>query len=234
MTFDPAAPGIGEEVIIEVRSKRGHTDIALSGPDQPHWDSVDNDGTYYYWRWRITYSTAGSRTYSFTINGGALTCETGTVTVLEDTEPPTATATDAPTATDTPEPTPTDTSEPPSYGVSISGETYKEIPPGGTAEFNANMVNTGTVEDTFELGLNAAPPTGWHAEFCIGSTCYQAGVTQNVTVSAGGSQALSVKLISPAGAADGQQVPARLWATSQSDGSATASLDVTAKVVVVP
>ena len=68
MTFDPAAPGIGEDVIIEVSSKRGHADIGLSGPDQPHWDSVDNDGTYYYWRWRITYSTAGSRTYSFTIN----------------------------------------------------------------------------------------------------------------------------------------------------------------------
>jgi hypothetical protein len=226
MTFAPALPATGQIVTIEVRSTRGYLDVALTGPDDPAWTGVTRDGIYYVWRWTITYATAGSRTYNFTINNGALTCKTGTVTVLA----PTFTSTPTATATHTSTPTPTATDQP-LYGVSLSGEGSLPVAPGGTAVFNVSLTNTGDAEDTFDVGLNADPPGGWQAKYCIGGACYDYSVpSQSVTVPAGGSQGLSIKLIAPGDAPAGQSVGVVLWARSQHDANAYAEHPAVASV----
>jgi peroxiredoxin len=160
---------------------------------------------------------------------------TGTPT---PTPTPTATPTPTPTPTftptPTPTPTPTETAITPVYGVTLQGESNLEVPPGGTATFDVDMVNTGNVEDTFDVGLSAGPPGGWQAKYCIGPACYDYTVpSMAVTLAAGAHQPLSVKLIAPADAPAGQQVSARLWVRSQSDPNATARHEVTA-VVTIP
>jgi uncharacterized membrane protein len=117
------------------------------------------------------------------------------------------------------------------YGVTLSGDTNQIVLPGDVAHFYVDMQNTGNVEDSYDVGLQAWPPGGWQAKYCIGPACYDYTVPSvPSTVPAGGHQPLEVKLIPPVDAPAGQTVTVRLWVRSQSDPAVTASHEVTAVV----
>jgi hypothetical protein len=230
MTFDPASPLVGDEVTITVRSVRGYVDISLvpaSGAEAPTWIGVTQGGSYYYWRWKITYNTAGSRSYSFKINAGTLTCASGTLSVSAGTDTPTPTPTHTPTPTYTPTPEPV-------YGVTLSGITFLPVYPGETATFDVDLHNTGNVEDTFNVYLSA-PPTGWGAEFCIDQTCYDYTQSpQPVTTGADLHKELQIKLSAPGDATAGQGASVTLRAQSQTDATASAQHQVDVQVSSPP
>ncbi|MEJ2209542.1 MAG: hypothetical protein P8129_10955, partial [Anaerolineae bacterium] len=84
--------------------------------------------------------------------------------------------------------------------------------------FELNLTNNGNITDTFDVGLDAAPPEGWTAEYCIGDSCsdHTASGTQ-VTLLADGSQGLSIKLIAPPNAQEKDSLAVTLWVRSVGD-----------------
>jgi hypothetical protein len=211
MIFNPASPSTSETLIIEVRSFTGYTDVSLSGGGNPQFNGVSREGSYYLWKWEDSLDTEGTYTYSFKIAGGALTCVTKTVSVS------------APTATPAPV-----------YGLelTLAGEDFRPIfTDTQPVIFELNLTNRGSVTDSFEVWLDADPPPGWTAQYCIGESCsdYTVGGTQ-VTLPQGGSQALAIKLIAAADAPGGVALSVTLWAQSLGDPTKKQSQSVTVVV----
>ena len=218
MTFDPANPTPGELFIIEVRSLTGYADVSLTGAGSPRFNGVNKDGSYYVWRWEEAFDTAGTYTFSFKIGSGAATCVTKAVTVA------------APTNTPTPSPTVA-----PEYGLDLNlngGDDFRPIfTDTQPVIFELALTNAGNITDSFEVGLDAAPPEGWTAEYCIGDACsdHTASGAQ-VTLPAGGSQGLSIKLIAAPGAQAGYTLSVTLWVHSLGDETKQRSQSVTVVV----
>ena len=211
MTFNPAIPATGETFSIEVRSYSGYTDVSLTGGGNPQYKGVSRSGSYYTWKWEDLLNVGGSYTYSFKIKSGALTCATKTVTVA------------GPTATPIP-----------SYdlGLTLNGVDFKPIfTDTQPVVFGLSLTNGGNVTDTIQVGLDAAPPNGWTAQYCIGDSCsdYTAPGAQ-VTLPSGGSQALSIRLIAATNAQGGDTLSATLWVQSVGDPTKRKSQAVTVVV----
>jgi hypothetical protein len=207
MTFNPASPAPGEALIIEVRSLTGYTDVSLSGGASPRFNGVSRDGSYYVWKWEDTLDTAGAYTYSFKIRSGTLTCATKAVTVAEPTTP-------APVYI---------------FDLALNGEPSRSIfTDTQPVIFDLNLTNNGNVTDSFQVWLDAAPPPGWTAQYCIGGSCLDSGT--QVTLPAGGSQALAIKLIAAADAQGGVAVSVTLWVQSLGDPAVKQSKVVTVVV----
>lgn len=117
-----------------------------------------------------------------------------------------------------------------SYGLSLQcGQPSKTGNPGKVVVFDVDLVNTGTAEDTFDLSISPSLPTEWQGMFCIGDECYTSG-THSVTVPAGGTQLMQIK-IKPAGDAQaGQKGNVTLAAVSRGDSSRSGSVTVTLTV----
>ena len=204
MTFSPASPTIGETFVIEIRSLKGYTDISLTGAGDPQLSDVDQIGYYYIWQWEDSFDTAGTYTYSFKIRSGAATCVTKSVTVS------------APT--DTPTPTPTVT---PAYdvGLTLTSDNFRAIyTDTQPVIFELELTNGGNITDSFQVRLDADPPQGWTAQYCVGDSCSDHTVPgTQVTLPEGGSQALSIKLIAASDAEGGYALSVTLWAKSLGD-----------------
>jgi hypothetical protein len=211
ITFNPANPTVGETLIIEVRSFTGYTDVSLSGGSSPRFSSVSREGSYYLWKWQDSLEAVGTYTYSFKIASGALTCATKTVTVS------------APTAT--PEPV---------YGVelTLAGDDFRPIFTNAQpVVFALNLTNSGSVTDSFQVSLDAGPPQGWTAQYCIGDSCSDHTVpSTQVTLPQGGSQALAIKLIAAPDAQGGYALSVTLWVQSLGDPTKKKSQSVTVVV----
>ena len=217
MTFNPASPAVGEAFIVEVRSLTGYADVSLTGAGSPDFIGVDRSGTYYVWRWEDSFDTGGTYTYSFKIEDGAATCVTKSVTVS------------APTDTPTPTPTVTPVYEP---GLALIGDDFRSIfTDTQPVVFDLNLTNGGNITDSFQVWLDAAPPQGWTAQYCIGDSCsdYTVPGTQ-VTLPQGGSQALYIKLIAPSDAPGGYALSVTMWVQSLGDPTKKKSQSVTVVV----
>lgn len=198
MAFIPAEPMVRQTVAIQVRSRRPHNDVSLTGPVSPHWVGVTRDGDYYVWNWSVVFDEAGTYAYSFKINGGLVCMADIPVTVIEPTATP-----------------------PPVYGLTLTltnGE-HQEIHPGETAEIRVQLTNTSTVVETFDFGLQQVTlPGGWQAKYCLdGVGCWdytvQSWPIENVEVN--GQRGLSIKLIAPLDAQQGATASAVLWVQSR-------------------
>jgi hypothetical protein len=217
MTFNPASPLTGKSFTIEVRSLMPYVDVVLTGAGKPHFNDVDQSGSYYIWRWEDRVGTAGTYTYNFQIRKGAATCLTRSVTVVAPTNTPAPTPTVAPVY---------------EFELTLS-DTYNYKPiftDTQPVDFELELINTGNVTDTFEIGLKANGPEGWTVEHCIGdiNSCYtESGA---VTLPAGESQALFIKIIAPSDAQEKDQLFATLWVKSQGDGTTVNSPEVTVAV----
>jgi hypothetical protein len=217
MTFNPAGPTPGETFFIEVRSFSGYADVSLTGAGSPRFRGVSRDGSYYVWRWEDSFDTAGTYTYSFKIRSGAATCVTKAVLVA------------APTNTPTPTPTATPVYD---FGLALNGVDFKPIfTDSQPVVFGLTLTNGGNVTDSFQVGLDAAPPNGWTAQYCIGDSCsdYTVPGTQ-VTLPQGGSQALSIRLIAASDAQGGHALSVTLWVQSLGDPTKRKSQSVTVVV----
>jgi hypothetical protein len=217
MTFNPASPMIGETFIIEVRSLTGYANVSLTGAGSPRFNGVDRSGSYYIWRWEDSFGTAGTYTYSFTIQNGAATCVTKSVTVS------------APTNTPTPTPTVTPVYE---IGLALIGDDFRSIfTDTQPLIFELDLTNGGNITDSFQVWLDASPPQGWTAQYCIGDSCsdYTVSGTQ-VTLPKGGSQALYIKLVAPSDAQGGYALSVTLWVQSLGDPTKKKSQSVTVVV----
>jgi hypothetical protein len=217
MTFNPASPALGEAFVIEVRSLTGYANVSLTGTSSPDFLGVDRSGSYYVWRWEDSFDTAGTYTYSFKIESGAATCVTKSVTVS------------APT--DTPTPTPTVT---PVYEVGLArvGDDFRSIfTDTQPVSFELGLTNGGNITDSFQVWLDADPPQGWTAQYCIGESCsdYTVPGTQ-VTLPQGGSQALSIKVAAPSDAPGGYALSVTMWVESLGDPTKKKSQSVTVVV----
>jgi len=217
MTFNPASPMIGKYFIIEVRSLTGYGNVRLTGAGSPHFNGVAIEGLYYVWRWEDSFDTAGTYTYSFVIEAGAATCVTKSVTVS------------APT--DTPTPTPTVT---PVYDLALTliGSDLRSIfTDTQPVVFELSLTSGGNVTDSFQAWLEANPPQGWTAQYCIGDSCSDYTVPDTrVTLPQGGSQALSIKLVAPSDAPGGYALSVTLWVQSLGDPTKKKSQSVTVVV----
>ncbi|MGD8398703.1 MAG: hypothetical protein PVG11_07590 [Anaerolineae bacterium] len=218
MTFDPAVPTPGELFIIKVRSLQAYGDISLTGPGSPRFNGVKEEGSYYVWRWEEAFDTVGTYTFSFNIGSGAATCVTETVTVAMPTNTPT--------------PTPTVV---PEYGLDLTlvgGDDFRPIfTDTQPVIFELDLTNTGNITDSFEIGLNADPPQGWTAQYCVGDSCSDHTVAgTQVALPEGGSQRLSIKLIAAPGAPEGYALSVILWVRSLGDETKQKSQSVTVVV----
>jgi hypothetical protein len=217
MTFNPASPLTGKAFTIEVRSLMGYVEVLLAGGGKPHFNGVDQSGSYYIWRWEDRVGTAGTYTYNFQIRNGAATCLTKSVTVVAPTNTPSPTPTVAPVY---------------KFELALSDKyNYKPIyTDTQPVDFELELINNGNVTDTFEVWLKADGPEGWTAEYCIGdiNSCYTESGT--VTLPAGESQALFIKLTAPSDAQEKDQFFATLSAKSQGDGTTVDSPQVTVAV----
>ena len=210
MTFNPANPTPGQALIIEVRSLTGYTDVSLTGAGSPRFTGVSREGSYYVWKWEDSLDTAGTYTYSFKIRGGTLTCVTKAVTVS------------APTSTPTPV-----------YGVdlALTGEDFRPIfTDTQPVVFDLTLTNSGNVSDSFQVSLDANPPPGWTAQYCIGDACSDHAAPSTLTLPKAGSQALSIKLVAAPDAQGGYTLPATLWVESLGDPTKKVSRSVTVVV----
>ena len=218
MTFSPASPLTGKTFIIEVRSLMGYVAVLLTGAGSPDFNGVDVSGSYYIWRWEDRINTAGTYTYSFQILNGAATCLSKSVTVL------------APTNTPTPTPTVTPVYE---VGLALIGDDdfrpiFTDTQP---VIFDLELTNRGNVSDTFKVWLEGGQQEGWTAEYCIGSSCSDSLASPvQVTLPAGGSQALSIKLIAPAEAQEKDSLSTTLRVQSLGDQTKEKSQTVTVVV----
>jgi hypothetical protein len=85
MSFNPAAPSTGQQLIISVSSGKGLANVGLTGPLNPQYGGVQQVGSRYVWSWAVTPTAAGQLTYSFTINNGSVICTTNSVQVTGPT-----------------------------------------------------------------------------------------------------------------------------------------------------
>ncbi len=178
---------------------------------------MNRNGIYYIWQWEDTFNTAGTYTYSFKIGSGAATCVTRAVTVA------------APTNTPTPTPTVTPVYD---VGLALSGDDFRSIfTDTQPVIFELDLTNGGNITDSFQVWLDAGPPQGWTAQYCIGDSCsdYTVPGTQ-VTLPEGGSQGLSIKLIAASDAQGGYALSATLWVQSLGDPTKKKSQSVTVVV----
>jgi hypothetical protein len=217
MTFIPASPAIGETFVIEVRSYTAYTDVSLTGSSYPGLSDVDHIGYYYVWQWEESFNTAGTYTYSFQIRNGAATCVTKSVTVS------------APTNTPTPTPTATSVYD---IGLALSGDDFRSIfTDTQPVIFELDLTNGGNVTDSFQIWLDASPPQGWTAQYCIGDSCSDYTVPDTkVTLPEGGSQALYIKLTAASNAQGGYALSVTLWVQSLGDPTKKKSQAVTVVV----
>jgi hypothetical protein len=79
MSFNPATPGLGQPVIIEVTSARPSTSVNLTGPWGPAFQGSRGGGKGTIWAWRVSPQQPGQYSYNFTISGNL--CAVGTFTV---------------------------------------------------------------------------------------------------------------------------------------------------------
>ncbi|MCL7454807.1 MAG: hypothetical protein M8467_17355 [Anaerolineae bacterium] len=217
MTFNPASPAIGQTFVIEVRSLTGYADVSLTGAGSPDFLGVDRSGSYYVWRWEDSFDTAGTYTYSFKIESGAATCVTKSVTVS------------APTDTPTPTPTVTPVYE---FGLLLIGNDFRSIyTDTQPVTFELNLTNGGNITDSFQVWLDADPPQGWTAQYCIGDSCSDYTVAgMQVTLLQGGSQALYIKVAAPSDAPERHALSVTLWVQSLGDPTKKKSESVTVEV----
>jgi len=217
MTFIPASPLTGKSFTIEVRSLVPYVDVGLTGgAGKPHFNGVDQSGSYYVWRWEDRVATAGIYSYNFQIRRGAATCLTRSVTVVAPTN--------------TPSPTPTFA---PEYKVEltlIGGDDFKPIfTDTEPVIFELELVNGGNLTDTFRIGFDAERPEGWTAEYCIGESCSTDSGTE-LTLLEGGSQKLFIRLIAPSDAQEKDELTATLSVESLGDPNQKQSVSVTVMV----
>jgi len=217
MTFKPAIPVVGKTFIIEVRSLTGYANVSLTGAGSPQFNGVGSSGSYYIWRWEDRFGTAGTYTYSFTIRYGAATCVTKSVTVS------------APTNTPTPTPTVTPVYE---IGFALIGDDFRSIfTDTQPVIFELDLTNGGNITDSFQVWLDASPPQGWKAQYCIGDSCSDHTVSgTQVTLPEGGSQGLSIKLVAAPDAQGGYALSVTLWVQSLGDPTKEKSQSVTVVV----
>lgn len=127
-------------------------------------------------------------------------------------------------------PEPTATDPPPFFGLAFQcGNCSRSAPAGELVIFDASLSNTGNVPDTFDVSIGAALPSGWQGMFCIGDECYTGG-THPVSLPAGGSQGIQIKIKSAASAPPGQSGRVSLLASSQGDPSKSGSVMATLTV----
>jgi hypothetical protein len=117
----------------------------------------------------------------------------------------------------------------PVYGLSLQGGGSQSAPPGQLVVFDVQLTNTGNVEDTFDVSMAPGLPGGWDGMFCIGNKCYRGGV-QPVTVPAGATKPIQVKIQSAPEAPSGQSGTVALLASSQGDPSQSGALTSTLTV----
>ncbi|MCL4263291.1 MAG: DUF4397 domain-containing protein [Anaerolineae bacterium] len=107
-----------------------------------------------------------------------------------------------------------------SFGVEVAAEDADLSGDAGTTvTYTVWVTNTGNVEDTFDLTATGV----WDATPSVAS----------VTLAAGGTTSVMVTVDIPAGVEDGDMDVTTFTATSQSDASATDSVDLTTTAVVV-
>ena len=82
MTFEPANPIVGQELVITVRSSKGHTNVRLTGPDNPSGPTVSSGDGVFLWRWRVMPTAPGRRDYGFYVQTSYL-CTTNFVNVSQ-------------------------------------------------------------------------------------------------------------------------------------------------------
>ncbi len=108
-----------------------------------------------------------------------------------------------------------------SFGVEVAAEDADLSGDAGTTvTYTVWVTNTGNVEDTFDLTATGV----WDATPSVAS----------VTLAAGGTTSVMVTVDIPAGVEDGDMDVTTFTATSQSDASATDSVDLTTTAVIVP
>jgi hypothetical protein len=206
----------GVDFTIEVRSLMGYTDVSLTG-GSPKFLGAEVSGSYYIWRWEDSFDTAGTYTYSFQIRFGTYTCVTKSVAVLAPTNTPTATPTEAPVY---------------DVGLAPIGDWSRPYIYTDTQEiFDLSLTNGGNVIDTFQVWLETSPqplPQGLTAQYCIDGSCSDSAM--QVTLPAGGSQTLSIKITAAADAPLGVQLTATLWVQSLGDPNKKKSQGVTVVV----
>jgi uncharacterized membrane protein len=99
------------------------------------------------------------------------------------------------------------------YSVELSGDQAKSGNPAETITYMLAITNTGTTTDTFDLSASYIWPA--------------TPSDSSVTLPASASTTFSVAVDIPAGVADGSSDVATITATSQSDVSATDSVELT-------
>ncbi len=117
----------------------------------------------------------------------------------------------------------------PVYGLSLQGGGSQTAPPGQLVVFGVQLTNTGNVEDTFDVSMAPSLPGGWDGMFCIGNKCYRGGV-QPVTLAAGATEPILVKIQSSPDAPSGQSGSVGLTAVSQGDPSQSGAVTSTLTV----
>ena len=65
MSFNPAAPRVGDTVTITVTSSRQHTGVKLTGPGSPALTYAGTGGLGWQWQWQASVTAAGRQDYSF-------------------------------------------------------------------------------------------------------------------------------------------------------------------------
>jgi cytochrome c biogenesis protein CcmG/thiol:disulfide interchange protein DsbE len=116
--------------------------------------------------------------------------------------------------------------EEPRYGLRMACANPQQTgAPGQLVVFDVEVINTGNMADTYGVSMSAAVPGDWQAMFCIGAECYTGGV-HPISIGAGGSGTVQVKIKSATSALPGQSGGAILGAVSQADPSQSASQGV--------
>ena len=108
----------------------------------------------------------------------------------------------------------------PSYGVALSGDAADTAVPASTITYTVSLTNTGNVSDTFDLSLAG---NGWNTQLSQSS----------ISLLSGGIGSFDVMVEVPAGALAGEMDVVTVTAVSQTDGSATASAELTSTVEAV-
>ncbi len=108
----------------------------------------------------------------------------------------------------------------PTYGVQLSADDAQSGDAGTTITYTLHLTNTGDVADTFALSVAGV----WTADLS----------TSSITLGAGESEQFTVVVSIPSNATNGQNDVATVTATSQTDGTATATAELTTTAVVAP
>ena len=160
---------------------------------------------------------------SITLNAGAMGSFTVAVAIPanaadndSDTATITATSQTDGTTTDSTDLT-TTAVENPTYGVQLSADDAQSGDAGTIVTYTIHITNTGDVQDTFNLNVASV----WTAT----------PSTASITLGAGASAQFTVVVSIPANATNGQNDVATVTATSQTDGTATDTAQLTTTAV---